>query len=64
MKDKFWAWYITAFRIFVPISSFAWTCNGIINLRLLSHKWDVIIIMLIFALYLGSYLLIQSRKKQ
>lgn len=64
MKDKFWRWYMVAFRIFVPITSFFWVCSEIIELRLLSREWDIILIMLIFALYLGSYLLIQSRKKQ
>ena len=60
MKEKFLRWYVCAFRLFVPITSFLWTCQAVIGLDLLSHKWEGIFICLVFVCYLGSYLLIKS----
>lgn len=62
MKDKFWRWYSIAFRVYVVFSSFAWSCAELLKIPFVSGKWADIIISFVIAVYIGSYLLINSRR--
>lgn len=62
MKLKFLRWYVIAFRLFVPVSSFLWTSKLILDINLFSNKFDEFLIEIVFVLYLGTYLLMWSER--
>jgi hypothetical protein len=63
MKERLLRYYVKAFRLFVPLSSLMWVGDSIADLDCISNDWSRIVILLVIAVYIGSYLLIWSGRK-